>query len=126
MFNVHTMSTDVLPIVCAICRESVHPHEGFLSVALSVEQMVSHRLGSWDDDGHTVAYWRTAHYGCHPDTEVVSYGIDLYRACTPRQLLLWTVHLSEKPWLDNTTWMSLLRTVGEQAQLDTGIWFPAA
>lgn len=128
MFATDLTSSDVLTCVCAVCRRPVDPNEGLLSVALSTDHVVPRRPDPADfwDDAFEPAYWRVAHLECHPDTEAVSYGIELHRACTPRQLLLWTAHLSEKPWLANTTWMSLVRSVAENARLDTGLWLPSS
>lgn len=123
MYDTDPAAPDVLPIVCAVCRARLHPRAGLLWVALTRDDI---RPRPWGAEAAAPAAWRATHYACHPDLDAITYGIELQRACTPRQLALWTAHLADKPWLGNTTWMSLLRTVGEQARLDTGLWFPPA
>lgn len=125
MFAADPKSPDVLPCVCALCRGPVDPNEGLLFVALSIDHMAPQPSAEGvPGEGPESADWRVAHMDCLPEVEGVSYGIELFRACTPRQLLLWTAHLSEKPWLANTKWMSLMRSVAEDARIDTGTWAP--
>jgi hypothetical protein len=119
-----------LAAVCMSCHEIVPAYAvGALHVDMSeVRTAEAGRMG-WADrhgdvctlgellDGHPEpATWRTDCDDCldHREHDCDScYSIETSRCTTWAELLAWTVHLSGKPWLVATNWMSLIGEIAE-------------
>jgi len=100
-----------LNIRCGTCRKAVHPTSGLLWADLT-------DLPKPPDVAP--ARWRIAHYECAPEMGASAYSIELTRAATYSELLWWTAHLSEKSWLEDTTWMSCMQLTAETGVMDFG------
>ncbi|OFB42571.1 hypothetical protein BA059_05010 [Mycolicibacterium sp. (ex Dasyatis americana)] len=55
--------------------------------------------------------WHIYHQECDPAPEHEGYSLLASQCSTWPQLVAWTAHVLEKPWLQYTTWGSLLRTI---------------
>lgn len=61
-------------------------------------------LLGWPDDES----WHAIHRACDTDPVSSPYWFDVDRARTLLQVLDWTLHLSEKSWLDGTNWSAFV------------------
>ncbi len=103
--------TEKLIIICTVCRGRIAPDAGILWADMRELP---------DSPDSAPAPWRIAHFDCAPELGAAVYSIELARASTPLQLLWWTAHLSEKTWLQDTTWMSCMRGVADSGRMDFG------
>lgn len=60
------------------------------------------------------AVWLARHVACD-DIDGPFYAIDVERIRTHAQLIWWTAHLMDKPWLTVTNWRGILRDRGVSA-----------
>ena len=67
-----------------------------------------------------VTPWRTHHHGCTTNS-ASTYGIPVEELRTFADVLNWTAHLLEKPWLSGTNWYSMLRVCTGKSDSRTGL-----
>lgn len=110
---------------CAVCNEPIADKAGYVHVSNRDvntheewrQQYEAERreLGSWVPidlkalfEAPDRAKWVAHHRGCDPDPHSSDYWFGVERARTAVQLLDWSLHLSEKCWLEDTDWTSFI------------------
>lgn len=85
-------------------------HSGF--VVVSVAELL---------DGPDDVQWEVHHRACDPDPDRdADYWFTVDRAATVSHLLDWTLHLSEKRWIEHTNWTRFVR--GALATNNAGVF----
>jgi len=117
-----------LDVICGACRKPIGDGEGNLWVDLSAVNAAEQAQAEWerrykaDETLVTVTAaqlselpdevpWRSHHIDCDPQPGANAYAIPATELRTWAELLDWTAHLMEKPWLGLTDWDGLLRAV---------------
>jgi hypothetical protein len=114
---------------CGVCRRLIDDGAGYVTVGYTELRAHASGAAEWEVehpgpcvtagaflDYPALVEWQVLHRRCDPNVEGDDYWIDVERLRTPAQLLRWAAHLSEKEWLDRTTWPDVLRAVAKQLE----------
>jgi hypothetical protein len=117
---------------CQSCGEPIDAGEGFLCLPYAERRRYQGELGAWKErhprgtdgpDGWIDlsallampehAKWGAWHLRCDPEPDESFYFIAVERIRSPWDVLHWTGHLLGKQWIDETDWITVLRTVSQ-------------
>lgn len=125
-------ATPDLVLICDTCHKAIANGEGNLWIDDNDVRHAQRLHAAWDRahtqyDGDIAAGiaatgadlldlvadvpWQAHHNACDPQPHANAYAIAAAEIRTWGQLLDWTAHLMEKPWLVDTDWGDLLRGV---------------
>lgn len=110
---------------CDVCGRTITAGTGYIELDTrkvhAYEQDVKawrekHTPSGWEPIGGDVLLtfpeaprWAVFHGKCDPDPEHSGYWFAVERADTAAKVLDWTLHLAEKPYVENSNWTSFIR-----------------
>lgn len=108
--------------MCPTCLQPITDGSGLVAISMLDVRQAEAAMAAWRDAHSTnplgvitvplatlrtapePASWGVHHEACMPEEVSAEYWFPLARCRTGDDLLMWTLHLMDKSWLEHTNW----------------------